>query len=66
MQKEAWDTTLAVDGAPHRVSLSEDARAMLVFAPVLALVTLALTFTAHRRGRASRGVSAGPAVQRPR
>ncbi len=54
VQKDAWDTSLVVDGEPNRVSLSKDARAMVAFAPVLAGLIAALTLLTHLQTRALR------------
>ncbi|GAB2858087.1 hypothetical protein GCM10027026_04800 [Myroides odoratimimus subsp. xuanwuensis] len=54
VEKDAWDTTLTVNGDPHPLSLSEHARAMLAFAPVIVLVIAALTLLTHLRARALR------------
>jgi len=54
VQKDAWDSTLVIDGSAHQVELSKDAHAMLVLAPVLAVVISALTLWTHLRTRALR------------
>ena len=57
VRKDAWDPTLVVDGESHLLSLSDDARAMLGFAPTLAGVIAALTLLTHRQTRALHRVS---------
>lgn len=51
VEKDAWDNTLSVNGESHRLALSDDARAMLIFAPLVALVIAALTLATHVRAR---------------
>jgi hypothetical protein len=58
VQKDSWDSTLVVDGNPHQVALSEDARAMLVLAPVLAGVIAALAVFTSLQARAFRRATA--------
>lgn len=58
VQKDAWDSTLVVDGSPHQLELTQDARAMLVLAPVLVIVIAALTLFTSLRARAFRRVVA--------
>lgn len=54
LRKEAWATTLVVEGEPHALSLSDDARAMLALAPVLVVLIAALAVFSTRRGTAPR------------
>ena len=54
VEKDAWDTTLTVNGDPHSLALSDHARAMLTFAPACALLIAALTLLTHLRARALR------------
>jgi hypothetical protein len=51
LRKKAWDTTLVVDGKPHELSLSDDARAMLGLGPVLAVLIGALALFSSRQAR---------------
>jgi hypothetical protein len=54
VQKKAWDTTLFIDGHAHELSLSDDARAMLALAPLLAALVGALTAFSGWQARAFR------------
>jgi len=56
VEKDAWSRTLTVNGDRHRLALSEHARAMLAFAPVIALVIASLTLLTHLRARTVRRV----------
>lgn len=59
LRKNAWDTTLIVEGEPHQLSISDDARAMLALAPLLAVLIGALTlFSFRRAGEFQRGAMA--------
>ena len=51
VEKEAWTTDLTVDGEHHALTLSDDARAMLVLAPMSGLALVALALTTHRHAR---------------
>jgi hypothetical protein len=61
LRKEAWATTLVVEGEPHAVSLSDDARAMLVLAPALVVLIGALTLFSSRRAEEFRRGPMAPA-----
>lgn len=54
VEKSAWETTLTVNGEPQPLSLSDDARAMLVLAPIIAVVIAALTLATHLLSRPRR------------
>ncbi|WP_243059398.1 hypothetical protein [Nocardioides sp. SR21] len=57
VEKSAWDTSLLVNGEPRPLSLSDDARAMLLLAPIIAVVVVSLTCATHvlsRPGRVDR------------
>jgi hypothetical protein len=66
LHKEAWDTTLMVEGEPHGLSISDDARAMLALAPVVVVLVGALTLFSFRRAQQFRRgqveAAAGPAA----
>lgn len=54
IEKGAWDTTLVVNGEPHALSLSPDARSMLVLAPLVAALIVGLAlFSSRARGRSA-------------
>lgn len=61
--KGRWERHLMVDGTDRRVSLSDDARAMLFLSPAMVLLCAALAFPRSKKGEDSDGV---PAARRGR
>lgn len=49
VRKDAWDTTLLVDGERHVVRLGDDARRMLVLAPLIGGAFVVLLVASARR-----------------
>jgi hypothetical protein len=53
--KERWDTRLEVNGKERSLHLSDDSRAMLFFAPILALAAAVLAIPQRRSGAGTTG-----------
>ena len=57
LEKERWDTHLEVNGEARSLHLSNDSRAMLFLAPILALTAAVLAVPQRRSGAGTTGLT---------